>query len=148
MVSNEDFSSQVNAKLDEKLSRFLEKSRETTSEMPFPGLKEHVEGVTEAVNKKKQEAGSVKHKQLPISENLSYSVSCKVDWVKEPVQTTFGPTISLEQGVTSGRATFGLGLNVAFDQTNISRQSGVAVSLSANKNTLKPQSNRGYRKRL
>ena len=154
LVSNEDFSSQVNAKLNGQLDRFLEKSREVISETPFSGLKEHVEGVKSAVNKKKQQIDSYRqalmeneetnltssesnqryeHQQASSLDNSTCVVSDKVDWYWKSIGTKFGPGIYLGQG---GSSSFNLGLTVSFDHSNTSREGGIAVALSANKKNL------------
>ena len=53
------------------------------------------------------------------------------DW--GPIRAAFGPQINLEQ---EGSSSTNFGLNVSFDQSNTSREGGVAVSLSANRKHL------------
>ncbi|MGH3055288.1 MAG: hypothetical protein ACRDL7_09970, partial [Gaiellaceae bacterium] len=154
LVSNEDFSFQVNAKLNGQLDRFLEKYREVISETPFSGLKEHVEGVKSAVNQKKQQVNSYRqalmeneetnlsssesnqqygHQQASSLDNSTCVVSGKVDCYWKSIGIKFGPQIHLEGGGTSS---FNLGLTVSFDPSNTSREDGIAVALSANKKNL------------
>ena len=48
----------------------------------------------------------------------------------------FGPTVRLKRKVPFDRSSAGFGFTCTFDQPNTDRESGVAVSLSANKRKL------------
>ena len=126
LVSNEDFSSEVNAEVTKELLRFNKKADELLSGTSFSGLKEHVEGVKKAVKAKQHEAGFGQHEQ---TSNLQ--VACKARCSCGPVQVALGPTINLEKGVPFSRSNINLGLDIHFNQSNSNQKSGVEVSLSA-----------------
>ena len=131
LVSNEDFSSEVNDEVAEQLLRFTKSADELLSGTSFSGLKEHVDGVKKAVKAKQHEAGFGQHEQ---TSNLK--ASCKARCSCGPVQVALGPTINLEKGVPFSRSNINLSLDINFNQSNSNQKSGVEVSLSASEGNI------------
>lgn len=75
---------------------------------------------------------SVRQEQTPTLENLRCTISCTAYRVWGPIKSSFGPTIRLQRKMGFSRSSVSVGLNFTFDPTHTNRETGVAVSLSAN----------------
>ena len=70
------------------------------------------------------------HQQVSTLKDLHCTMSCTAYKAWGPIRAAFGPQIHLGPGVSFS---FNLGFIVSSDQSNTNRESGVALSLSANK---------------
>jgi hypothetical protein len=81
---------------------------------------------------RREQRASVRQEQTPTLENLRGTISCTAYRVWGPIKSSFGPTIRLQRKMGFSRSSASVGLNFTFDPTHTNRETGVAVSLSAN----------------